>query len=160
MTYFSEREFGEVARDKEELGYIAWRGVLSMIQVRVTDGSFGNTHPAICEDGTFVVGTNVRQFDDALLAEVPRLATRVEQDDSYNRRLTLRILGSLDDAPSTPEILDLIQFCWKNVAKPSSTVPHPNFFYPHYHLLEFDVDAGREEFRTEIGTIFRRNGIA
>ena len=160
MTYFSESEFGEVSRDKEEIGYIAWRGLLSMIQVRVTDGYFGKAYPAICEDGTFVVSTNVGQFDDALLAEVPRLATLVEHDYSYNRSLTLQSLGALNDAPPTPEILDIIQFCWKNIAKPSSAVPHPNFFYQHYHLLDFDVLAGREEFRAEIETIFRRNGIA
>ena len=144
-------------RDREEVGYNVWRGILSKIHVRANDGSFGATYPAICEDGTFVVGANMRQFDDALLAEIPALAVYAEEDDSYRQRRMLQILGSQDSAPSTPDILDLIEFCWKSVGKPISRGWHD--FLHHTHLT-FDVHAGREEFRAEIEVFFRRNGIA
>ena len=134
-----------------------WRGILSKIHVRANDGSFGATYPAICEDGTFVVSANMRQFDDTLRAEIPTLAVYAEEDDSYRQRRMLQILGSQDSAPSTPDILDLIEFCWKSVGKPISQGRHE--FLHHTHLT-FDIDAGREEFRDEIEIFFRRNGIA
>ena len=56
------------------------------------------------------------------------------------------------------DILDTIEFCWKNVAEPSETVFHTHF--QHNHILEFDIEVGREKFRNEVETIFRRNGIA
>ena len=64
------------------------------------------------------------------------------------------------EKPSTLDILDIIEFCWKIVAKPIKVVPHPRGFYQHKHLLEFDVEAGREEFSAEIETVFRRNRLA
>ena len=54
-------------------------------------------------------------------------------------------------------ILYLIKFCWKSIGKPRSIGHHSYFKHDH---LAFDEEAGRKEFREEIETIFRRNGIA
>ena len=157
MTYFSERERGELPRDNEVISYTAWRGILAKIQVLSTDGSFGATYPVLCEDGTYVVGANLRQFDYSMRAEIPRLESYAEQDGPYNSRMILQVLGSLDYAPSTLDILDLIEFCWNKVSKPIKINSHS--FWNHYHLA-FDVDEGRGDFRSGLETIFRRNGIA
>ena len=146
MTYFSEREFGELARDKEDIGDNVWGGIRALIQARVENGKFGAKFPENCPDGPIVIGTDAAALRDAMRAHVPGLS--------------IWPWSSTAETPSTLEFLDIIEFCWMNVAEPSGIVSHPNLFYQHNHLLGFDVNAGKEQLRAEIETIFRRNGIA
>ena len=157
MQYFSEREIGELSRESEEIGNSVWRGVLATIRVRVVDGSFGASYPAICPDGTYVSGTNVRMLDDAMRAELPRLVAYEESDVSSRWQSTLDILQRSDSPPSTLDILDLIEFSWKSIGEPTSIGFHP--FFSHAHIV-FDRTSGRERFRDDVEIIFRRNRIA
>ena len=61
--------------------------------------------------------------------------------------------------PQTVDILDLIEFCWKNIAhaQPKPGGYHP--FFDHDHL-QFDVEEGQKKFREKINEIFSRNGLA
>ena len=95
-------------------------------------------------------------FEDAMRAEIPGLAGISERDSGYWRS-TLAELVRPDNQPSTLDILDLIEFCWKSLGKPLQTDYHS--FFGHHHL-EFDEEDGRDEFRDQVETIFRRNGIA
>lgn len=97
-------------------------------------------------------------FDDALRAEVPGLAIEDERDYSGHWRSALDALSNPDTPPSTRVILDLIEFCWKRISKPVETRDHS--YHKHRDILEFDRPAGREQFRCDIETIFRRNGIS
>ena len=117
-----------------------------MIKVGVEDGSFGINYPQNCSDGPITIGTDKVAFRDSMRANIPDLP--------------IWPWGSASDAPSSLKILDMIEFCWKNIAEPSRTIPNSPSYHQHYHLLEFDVDSGREHFREEIETIFRRNGLA
>ena len=157
MRYFSERETEESPRESEEIGANVWRGLLTVIRSRAVDGSFGAQYPDICEDGTFVCGANMGMFEDALRAEIPGLTVFPEQSYPRFRGSILELLQMPDTQPPTPEILDLIEFCWKSVGKPTKISDHS--FFRHHHLA-FDEEAGRNEFRSEVETIFRRNGIA
>ena len=114
-----------------------------MIQARVEDGSFGATYRQNCFDGPVAVGTDETAFGDALGGLLPSLANGRWMNSSQT--------------PSTPDILDLIEFCWNCIGKPISQGYHD--FGRHNHL-RFDQGAGREGFRTEVETLFRRNGIA
>ena len=58
--------------------------------------------------------------------------------------------------PSNLDILDLIEFAWRTIGKPIKIDYHG--YWKHHHF-RFDVDAGREEFREAVNTIFRRNGL-
>ena len=127
-----------------------------VIRSRVADGSFGARYPSICEDGTFVCGADIGMFEDAMRAEIPRLASFIDQNYSSYRRTALDVLEMPDNQPSTLNTLDLIEFCWKGVGKPTRMDYHS--FFRHDHLA-FDEEAGRDEFRDEIETIFRRNGV-
>jgi len=60
-------------------------------------------------------------------------------------------------APSTLAILDLLEFCHRNVASPIQRFYHK--FFGHYHFT-FDLEEGQEEFRSDVNRILRRNGIA
>ena len=66
MTYFSDRETGEVPRTGTELTSTAWRGIAALIQTRIENGSFGAQYPESCPDGSVSCGTNFRSFWDAL----------------------------------------------------------------------------------------------
>ena len=96
-------------------------------------------------------------FEDALRAEIPSLAVFPEQSYPRYRVSILELLQISDTQPPTPEILDLIEFCWKNVGKPTKISDHS--FFRHHHLA-FDEEAGKDEFRNQVETIFRRNSIA
>lgn len=44
--YFSDREIGAKPRTKEEIGADVLRGIVSLIESRIDDGSFGIEFPA------------------------------------------------------------------------------------------------------------------
>ena len=144
MSYFSEREEGERPRIDEIIRDVAWRGLQVLVRSRVDDGSFGATYPAACQEGRGTFGTNEYGFERAIAAEIPGLPGRA-WDDTF---------GS---PPRTLDILDMIEFCWRCIGKPSERDFHE--FLGHYHL-SFDVEAGRAEFAEAVNRILRRNGVA
>ena len=155
--YFSERELGGPSRDCEEFGSAVWRGLIALIQKHLQENSFGAQYPEICEDGTWVCGVDRVMFGDAMQAEIPNLAIT---SDNYSWEYSDSIFYHLrrpDRQPSTLVILDLIEFCWKSIGKPTRRRYHD--FFSHDHL-EFDIETGQEEFRNQVETILRRNGIA
>ena len=157
MRYFSEREIGTPPRDSDEISAVVWKGILVLMRRREDDCSLGAKYPDICPDGTFVAGANMGMLEDAMLSEIPGLARFADRHHSIYRQSILAELGSSDGQPSALDILDLIEFCWKSVGKPIEMDYHR--FFGHNHL-KFDVQGGRDEFRAEVETIFRRNGIA
>ena len=54
------------------------------------------------------------------------------------------------------DLMDLIEFCWRAVGKPTQWEYHS--FFRHSHL-NFDIEAGRVEYRVDVNRIFRRNGL-
>lgn len=144
MIYFSELEQGEQPRTHEVINEGAWGGIQALIKSRVDDGSFGKTYPEICFDrGSRIIGSDEISLGQAVRAEIPAFT-----DPPWH--------GRLQDLPGTLEILDLVEFSWRNLGKPIEDGYHSHF--DHYHL-KFDVDIGREGFREEVNTIFRRNGL-
>lgn len=113
----------------------------ALIKSRIDDGSFGLRYPLECPDGHGTYGVNEQTFFLALRGDVPDIPLPLDP---------LR-------PPPTLSILDLIQFCYQSVAKPSASDWHS--FFKHSHL-DFDQDQGRESFRADVERIFRRNGIA
>ena len=144
MTYFSEREEGEISRENEEIGDNAWGGIQALIQARIGDGSFGTSYPTICPDGGGITGTNEGAFEQAMRADIPNL-----QEQEYH---------PWNEKPQrTLDILDMIEFCWRCIGKPIRKDYHE--FFKHHHL-DFNIEAGQDEFRDDINRIFRRNGLA
>ena len=150
MLYFSERENGEVPREKEEINETVWRRIQGLITTGVQNGSFGAKYPRTCPDGTAVVDTDVETFKKAMAAEIPGLPEYSEIPDYSWEYWTT-------DDLSTLNILDIVQFCWRSIGKPIKKKYHEYFNHDH---LEFDEEQGRDEFRKSIETAFRRNGIA
>ena len=141
--YFSEREEGQRLPTSDYISDRIWHGIRALIHARINDGSFGAKFPDNCIDGRGPTGTDESLFLDALLAEVPNL-DRTE------------IYGGFEKKWDRNDLFDSLEFCWNSIGKPIEQSYHDNL--QHYHLY-FDIDAGREEFRERINSIFRRNDL-
>ena len=139
MTYFSEREQGELPRDNEEIDNRVWRGIEALVDGRINNGAFGAMYPTLCQDGEGITGSDGDAVWQAIGAEISNLLYRAE-----------------GRPPQTLDILDLIEFCWRCIAKPIPNGYHP--YFKHHHL-GFNISEGQNEFRVDINRIFRCNGL-
>lgn len=140
-SYFSDRESGERPRTHEVIDRTGWQGLYALIRARIEDGSFGNEFPERCADSDHpVCGTNRSLFAMALKAEV----AEAELEDAR------------ETFPSTPAILDMLEFCYARIAAPVQGRYHD--FYGHHHLT-FDVPRGRERFRSDVNRLLARQGL-
>lgn len=147
FKYFSEVEKGAVPRSAEDISPQAWGGVVAAVNAAVNAGGFGEEFPQTCPDGSAVCGTDEDAFKLAMQAEVPNMRWPLPtQDEDRNPY-----------APDTLDVLDLVQFCYAHIAKPSSYDYHSYFRHDH---LSFDREAGRAAFREKVNRIFERNGVA
>ena len=154
MEYHSEREGEAVPREKQELDRRVHKGIEAAILGRVANGSFGATFPEYCIDGPVPIGTDEDLFRKSLQANVPatsRWPWEYGSDDVHSSW----VLSS--DIPSTRQVLETIEFCWRRIGKPIVVSYHD---YGRHNHLRFDIQAGRDEFGEEIEDILRRNGIA
>jgi hypothetical protein len=152
MTYISEREMGKVPRTETELTAGARRGIAALIGARIANGSFGAGYPDICPEGGGPIGTDATLFWDAMQGEVrglvePELMLGQNNPPPWHNK----------PPPPTLQVMDILQFCWQTVGKPTQQGYHE--FWKHHHLV-FDVEAGRAEFRAALNQIFRSNGLA
>ena len=161
--YFSDRETGLKPQTLVHIDMRVWKALISLINSRISDGSLGYKFPRYCEDGDDVCGTNSEKFWVRAEAEVPDVfPTKQElaQEDDPFAIKTYRTEPSIPSdsvLPDTIAILDFLEFVARNLASVREGSYHS--FWKHYHL-EFDRDAGLENFKNEINTIFRRNQIA
>ena len=79
MTYFSEREKGELPRDKEEIDNRIWKGIEVLVDGRINNGSFGTNYPTLCQDGEGITGSDADAVWQAIGAEIPNLYHRQEE---------------------------------------------------------------------------------
>lgn len=140
-TYFSDRELGPQPRVEEEIQTLAWGGIVAIVRSLIGNGAFGTEFPAVCPDGLGPIGTNEVSMSLALQAEIPDLSWPLDENK----------------VPSTLTILDLIEFCHRNVAEPIRRSYHR--YFSHYHL-DFDREEGQAKFRHKVNRIFARNGLA
>lgn len=141
--YFSDRERGPRPRTSEEIGATVWAALRHLIDSRIDDGSFGYRFPQACPDGAGPCGCDGRKFDAMARAEVPELPKNWLHSDD-------------DGLPETLTILDVLEFCARNVAKPIRGGYHG--FFGHYHL-DFERDEGLREFVADVDRLLARNGI-
>ena len=106
MSLFSDREIGELPRDKEDIGTGPWGGLRVLVKTRIEDGSFGIDYPKNCPDDRGPYGTDEISFEDALFAMVRGLPEKHWEN-------------TWDGPPKTIDILDLLEFCWKHVGHPT-----------------------------------------
>jgi len=139
--YFSEGERGPRPRTSEELSAAVWGAIVALIWSRLADGSFGNFYGTECNDGGAIYRVDEQAFSLALKGEVPEIPWPLVADA----------------APSPLAMFDLIQFCYRSVAKPIIRSVHTYFGHSHF---DFDPVEGQAIFRNDVNRVFSRNGIA
>ncbi len=150
MEYFSDKEQGHKARNERQISPEVWAGIVAHIHSLIDSGAFGLAFPKTCPDDAEVIGTDEAAFYQVLKAEIPDVELPIQKNRNLDNSSTAE--------PYAPYIiLDLIQFCYRYVAKPNQRGYHD--FFKHHHL-SFDVEEGRQEFRGKINRIFARNGIS
>ena len=145
--YFSDRQIGSNPRIEETIDKVAWEGILSLIQIKIDDGSLAYGFPSHCPDGNAIEGTNRSAFSARVRAEIHDLAD--EHPYSW--------APPPDSLPSTLAILDFIEFIARNIGEPAQVGWHESF---SHHHLKLDREAGLEKFVKDINRIFSRNGLA
>jgi hypothetical protein len=140
-SYFSDRERGERPRTAENVPLTVWAAIVDLIYERIADGALGHGFPEFCGDGAGCCGCDSAKLARRLKAEIPEL------DWPLNT----------DEAPEIAPMMDLLEFCARNIGEPIKGGWHS--YYSHHHLGH-DVEAGRAAFRAELDRLFRRNGVA
>jgi hypothetical protein len=141
--YFSDRERGPRPRTAETISPAVWAALRHLVQGRIEDGSLGYKFPAACPDGAGPCGCDAEKFDMLARAEIPELP----EQWLWPRAETL---------PDPLTILDILEFCARNVAKPIQAGYHS--FFGHHHL-RFERDEGLKEFVIDVNRLLARNGI-
>ena len=152
--YFSDRERGPRPRTGQEIGQVAWVGIVTIVEGLARQGAFGRSFPEQCSDGPAVCGNDVRSLKGAIEAEIDGLTWPLPTE----RRVIDDIFGKSE--PWYPEALvalDLLEFVWRTVAEPISVQYHD--FHRHHHF-RFNEDAGRDAFRESVNRVLARNGLA
>lgn len=166
--YHSERMGHEAPRDREELTEVAAKGIGAMIRGLASSNAFASSFPARCRrcSGREVSHSDTGSFWDTLAAVVPEL-----QGWPQKRRLPdIASEGSL----FTLFVFDAIEFCWQHVADVQRDTVYSSGIRSLLNFEEFlsqqedrehihlrlDRGTGQEDFRAEVETILRRNGIA
>ena len=141
--YFSDRERGPRPRTAEDISATVWTALRHLIESRIEDGSFGYKFPESCHDGAGPCGCDRRKFYTIASAEIPDLP----EDWQY---------AHAETPPDALTILDLLEFCARNIASPIKRGYHG--FFGHYHL-DFQRDEGLKEFVADVNRLLARNGI-
>lgn len=141
--YYSDRVSGPRARVKTKFDERSWGAVVSCVQRGIPIGVFAQDFPLECTDGETraVFGTNERQLGLAVEGELPEI--------------DWPLVG--ENVPDTPAALDLIEFFHRHATEASKRRHHA--YWDHDHLA-FNRKSGQAEFRSQINTIFARNGLA
>jgi hypothetical protein len=161
MEYFSDRKSGPRPRADEVIQHPLWGGLVSLIDSRIADGSFGYEYPEGCDDSpNTVVGTNRYGMGLAVLAEVPELSQAVPSGRpryGTSQDFTGWPLRS-DALPPTPAVLDLVEFCHHHVAEPVPGDHHS--FFGHRHIKSYNRPSGMQRWQDAVNRLFSRNGVA
>lgn len=141
-SYFSERELGLPSRNKEKIDQLFWGGFTALVQVRINDGSLAERFPLNCSDEPILIGSDEASIKLAFQAEFP----------------SIKWPFNSSNLPDTLSVLDIVEFFYRDISKPTKKVYHP--FFKHNHFLLFDQNAGKQQYLEDVNRLFRRNKLA
>jgi hypothetical protein len=139
--YFTERDEGTQPRVERQLSDAVWAAIAALVTGRIRDGSLGGAFPDVCRDKSGqTIGVDESLFADAVVGDIPSLDWPLPKE-----------------SPGAGPAMDLIEFIDRHVAEAERRSWHR--FQEHHHL-DFDTEAGQENWRLDVGRILRRNGLA
>jgi len=140
-------------RTEEVVSPVVWGGIAALVQSLITSGAFGAKYPELCPSGQGFIGTNETALSLAVKAEIPGLTWPLTTTEKIHHGFWIE---KRPFAPATQLVLDLIEFCYRTVAKPIKDSHHKDL--EHYHL-RFDEKEGKQTFIDDINRILSRNNI-
>jgi len=160
MKYVSDVEQGEKERVSEEITKDIHNGIVGIYKRYVRKKSFFESAGVACPCAQSFYAFDEKSFLDLVRGEIPDF--KLEYPDEED------IFSSSDDNTleyDKYKILDFIQFCHTHLKKATllnDSICHDNFsedspLFQHY-IFE-NCDNEKENFRKDINTLFRRNGI-
>jgi len=141
-SYFSERELGLQPRNKERIDKLFWGGFMALVQVRINNGSLAERFPLNCPDVPIPIGSDEESIKLAFQAEFPSIGWPLNSSN----------------LPDTLSVLDMVEFFYRDISKPTRKAYHS--FFKHNHLLLFDQDSGKQQYLKNVNRLFRRNKLA
>lgn len=137
MSYFSERERGELPRDEQEIGVTFWNAFVALITTFVSGHYLAEKFPDNCFECPLPVGCNEEAIGSIFRAEIQGIWPL-----------------KLDDVPETGQVIDAVEFFARYISKPIKRRYHD--YGRHDHLLSFDRELGYSEYFEDINRLFRR----
>ncbi|WP_052748284.1 hypothetical protein [Cellulomonas sp. FA1] len=137
-TLYSDRVNGPQTAINDALPVATSRGLLGLLDTRITANWFARVFPERCPDGQGICDTDLGALSANLQALVPGAPWPLLHPDAY----------------ATDEVVfDLVEYAAARVAEPVDRQYHS--FFGHYEL-GFKEDEGRAVFRSEVNTILQR----
>jgi len=152
-SYFSDREGPTRPRTVETINGQTWRGILSLIQARISDGSLGLGFPLQCQDGGAICGTDEASLWDRAIAEIPRLVANAE---GYEEEYSWTWRPRTNELPPTDAILDLCELITRSIGQPIAVSHHGYFQHDH---LRHNQEAGFTAWVSDVNTLLARSGL-
>lgn len=128
------------------------KGLFALIINGIEQNLFAKSFSEECPDGGDGIGCDTRKRKDALAAyEVisPWDWPKREEGDVFDEYVEV--------FPEPTQLFDLVEFLYEHAALPNSFSYHSFFRHDHF---DYDQDAGREKFATDINRLFERRGLA
>jgi len=154
MKYFSDIELGEKERVSEEITEKVHNGIVAIYEKYASKNAFSESAGLDFPDGTpGICGLNKKLFFDLVKSEIPN----IENDSSFYPSIIFNNDKYI--------ILDFIQFCYSHIKKATinterrceNPATSEEIIIPSYIFAESDSE--KENFRNDINTLFRRNGL-
>jgi len=140
--FFTDREYGIAPPLYDEVADEAWSAIVAAFDHAKANQWLAKSFPTFCDEHqAAVVGTNHRGVFALLAAQIPKFQDRPQSDTN---------LG-------TGAAMDLIEFVWRYVSKPTQLKYHE--WFSHYHLGH-DVNVGRQEWAAVVNQLFQRQQLA
>lgn len=153
INYFRKLIQDSGNRSGEGFSPDVWGGIVSLVNTLVATGAFGANYPELCPSDHIPIGTDEKAIGLAVQAEIPGLKWPLATTYTIHHGFHI---STYPYAPDTQQVIDLIEFCYRIVAKPIKNSHHKEF--DHYHL-GFDEETGKQQFLADINKILSRNKL-
>jgi hypothetical protein len=137
-SFYSDRVNGAAARTHEDLPEATASGLRALVERLIDTNWLAEEFPSFCSDGDGIEGTNRYHLGPSLTAMVPGATWPLWQEEIHDATL-----------------FDIVEYIGHRLSKPSNRKFHP---YLHHFELDFDKQAGRAQYISEVNSILRRGG--
>ncbi|HMT92319.1 AbiJ-NTD4 domain-containing protein [uncultured Thiothrix sp.] len=146
FEYFSDRENGKTENTIEVISESVWNGIVSVYKKLIHNNNLSYNFPYQCNDGLGIYACNEKALEHSIKAEIPNLLIPIQEFQYYS-----------DKYPDTYDVLDFLEFLYKNITDVTQNNYHS--FFKHYHLSFHENGLSKKQFIENINLLLNRNRI-